>query len=271
MSIRKYEFGDRVKHINSKEKGTVIGEEQDSGFIDVRWDDDSHTTLGTNLVKYISKMKCSICGYTEFKKELCERCGKEIWICKRCYTTHFPEGEEGKEKNGNLVSEDGFEGCVKRPIIVKAIQMEEDFFVDTLRGIACGKEGDYLMIGVKGERYPCEREIFEETYMWIDEEEGTPEKQGETDYPKPGYSRELYRDMYVKEFVITLDSKGTIEVIVHKGNDSNQQPYEQVSKVIWKDPPPENQKVTQKEFKKFVENSKRVSPETMWRVLQEDK
>ena len=39
-------------------------------------------------------MNCSICDHDEFKKELCDRCAKEIWICKRCYTTHTPEGED---------------------------------------------------------------------------------------------------------------------------------------------------------------------------------
>ena len=39
-------------------------------------------------------MKCITCDFTEFKKELCERCGKEIWICKRCFQTHFPKGVE---------------------------------------------------------------------------------------------------------------------------------------------------------------------------------
>ena len=42
-------------------------------------------------------MNCSICDHDEFKKELCDRCAKEIWICKRCYTTHTPEGEEPEE------------------------------------------------------------------------------------------------------------------------------------------------------------------------------
>ena len=59
---------------------------------------------------------------------------------------------------------------------------------------------------------------------------------GEKDLPKPGRSRELYRDMYVKEFVITMNSKGEIEVTVYKGNENTQQPYEQTSKIIYKDP-----------------------------------
>jgi hypothetical protein len=30
-----------------------------------------------------------------------------------------------------------------------------------------GKVGDYLMIGIKGEMYPCDKDIFEETYEII--------------------------------------------------------------------------------------------------------
>ena len=54
----------------------------------------------------------------------------------------------------------------KRPVEVHAIQLDfpEGFVVDTAEGRMKGKPGDYLMIGVKGEKYPIDREIFEETY-----------------------------------------------------------------------------------------------------------
>jgi len=43
---------------------------------------------------------------------------------------------------------------------IKAIQMEEDFEVDTLEGTMRGKKGDYLLEGIAGELYPCRRDIF---------------------------------------------------------------------------------------------------------------
>jgi len=47
----------------------------------------------------------------------------------------------------------------------EAVQIDVPFEVDTLEGEGLsGKAGDYLMRGVKGELYPCDREIFEETY-----------------------------------------------------------------------------------------------------------
>ena len=60
----------------------------------------------------------------------------------------------------------------KKPVIVHAIQLNfpEGFSVTTLEGVHLkGKPGDYLMFGVKGEKYPCDKQIFEETYDVVDE------------------------------------------------------------------------------------------------------
>ena len=57
--------------------------------------------------------------------------------------------------------------AIKKPIPVKCIQINEPFKVETMEGILEGKPGDYLMIGVKGEMYPCDKKIFEETYQII--------------------------------------------------------------------------------------------------------
>ena len=60
-----------------------------------------------------------------------------------------------------------FMQAVKKPIPVKCVQINEPFKVETMEGVLEGKAGDYLMIGVKGEVYPCARDIFEETYEII--------------------------------------------------------------------------------------------------------
>lgn len=52
----------------------------------------------------------------------------------------------------------------KKPIKVKAVQMQKPFQVKTMEGIMSGKAGDYLIEGIKGELYSCDKEIFEETY-----------------------------------------------------------------------------------------------------------
>ena len=56
---------------------------------------------------------------------------------------------------------------VKKPLPVMAKQMNQTFWVKSLEGNHQGKEGDYLVRGVKGELYICDREIFEETYKLL--------------------------------------------------------------------------------------------------------
>ena len=58
----------------------------------------------------------------------------------------------------------------KRPIVVHAYQMNqpEGFMVTTPEGVMTGRPGDYLMVGVEGEKYPCRKDIFEKTYESAD-------------------------------------------------------------------------------------------------------
>ena len=62
-----------------------------------------------------------------------------------------------------------FKPCRKKPVIVHALQMDEDFSVETPEGVLSGKKGDYLMRGVQGEFYPIKKEVFESTYDWVNE------------------------------------------------------------------------------------------------------
>ena len=58
--------------------------------------------------------------------------------------------------------------CMKKPIAIHAIQISEPFRVDTLEGnYKQGKSGDYLMKGIDGEMYICDRSIFERSYDWV--------------------------------------------------------------------------------------------------------
>lgn len=62
----------------------------------------------------------------------------------------------------------GMQPCMKRPIVVHAKQMHELFRVRSLEGnYKQGKPGDYLMRGIDGELYICDREIFERSYGWV--------------------------------------------------------------------------------------------------------
>jgi PGDYG protein len=63
---------------------------------------------------------------------------------------------------------DGMMGCVKRPIVVHAKRINEEFRVETLEGnYKQGKPGDYLMRGINGELYICDGSIFEKTYDFL--------------------------------------------------------------------------------------------------------
>ena len=65
---------------------------------------------------------------------------------------------------------EGLKPCVKRPIIVHAVQIDEPFRVNALEGnYKQGKKGDYLMQGIDGELYICDKEIFEKSYDFIKE------------------------------------------------------------------------------------------------------
>jgi hypothetical protein len=60
-----------------------------------------------------------------------------------------------------------FKTAMKKPIAIRCAQIDETFEVKTMEGTLQGKKGDWLMIGVNGEVYPCDREIFEKTYQII--------------------------------------------------------------------------------------------------------
>jgi hypothetical protein len=63
----------------------------------------------------------------------------------------------------------GMKHCMKRPIVVHAKKMFEEFRVNTLEGnYKQGRPGDYLMRGVEGELYICNGAIFENTYDFVE-------------------------------------------------------------------------------------------------------
>lgn len=59
----------------------------------------------------------------------------------------------------------------KKPIIIDAEQWfpekNEKYFIDTLEGIMEVSPGDWVITGIKGEKYPCKPDIFEQTYEAI--------------------------------------------------------------------------------------------------------
>ncbi|MGB3342389.1 MAG: hypothetical protein WBA61_00620 [Aequorivita sp.] len=57
-----------------------------------------------------------------------------------------------------------FSTAIKKPIPIKCIQIHEPFEVESLEGTVKGKAGDWLMIGINGEKYICDDAIFRKTY-----------------------------------------------------------------------------------------------------------
>ena len=54
--------------------------------------------------------------------------------------------------------------CENLPTRRKYVKIDEEFSCKTLEGITVGKAGDYLMVGVDSEIYPCDADIFHKTY-----------------------------------------------------------------------------------------------------------
>lgn len=64
-------------------------------------------------------------------------------------------------QSGNVVN------CQKKPQILQAKQMFEDFTIETLEHQDApykGKKGDYIMISQSGEMYVCDEDYFKNNY-----------------------------------------------------------------------------------------------------------
>jgi hypothetical protein len=52
----------------------------------------------------------------------------------------------------------------KKPVIIEAEIATERLEIFTLEGVMVAQPGDYIVTGVKGERYPVKPDIFYATY-----------------------------------------------------------------------------------------------------------
>jgi hypothetical protein len=64
----------------------------------------------------------------------------------------------------NIIPEQDYRLAIKKPIPIRCVQIQEPFMVETMEGNLRGKKGDWLMIGIQGEMYPIDKDIFERTY-----------------------------------------------------------------------------------------------------------
>ena len=56
----------------------------------------------------------------------------------------------------------------KKPVVIDAVQIKRATLVKTLEGDMVGDTGDWLITGVKGEKYICRKDIFEMTYEKVE-------------------------------------------------------------------------------------------------------
>lgn len=59
--------------------------------------------------------------------------------------------------------------AVKKPIVVECYIAEKEEIIHTLEGDMKANVGDYVITGLRGEKYPCKPDIFKATYDILDD------------------------------------------------------------------------------------------------------
>lgn len=52
----------------------------------------------------------------------------------------------------------------KKPVVIEAYQTDKEMIIQTLEGPLKASVGDWIITGIRGEKYPCKPDIFEKTY-----------------------------------------------------------------------------------------------------------
>ena len=52
----------------------------------------------------------------------------------------------------------------KKPVIIEAERLCERVEIETLEGVVIGEPSNWLITGVKGDKYPCKNDVFEMSY-----------------------------------------------------------------------------------------------------------
>lgn len=74
-------------------------------------------------------------------------------------------GKEFIERIEEVVDQSGYpKKYKKKPIIIEAVKLLEQVKIKTREGILVGYVGDFLIEGIEGEIYPCNKIIFHKTY-----------------------------------------------------------------------------------------------------------
>lgn len=57
----------------------------------------------------------------------------------------------------------------KKPVVVEAYQTDKEMIIHTLEGDMKANVGDYIITGLRGEKYPCKPDIFGKSYELVEE------------------------------------------------------------------------------------------------------
>ena len=103
------------------------------------------------------------------------------------------------EDRGEIdVADLGWQSARKQPVVVEATPMPGPFEVETMEGTMEGDAGDVLIRGVGGELYPCDSEVFAQTYELVDgdtaDDDASP---GSTAVSNPNYLKSQSCDWHV--------------------------------------------------------------------------
>ena len=58
----------------------------------------------------------------------------------------------------------------KKPIVIEAYQTDKELIIQTLEGPLKANVGDWIITGIRGEKYPCKPDVFEKTYEPVGDE-----------------------------------------------------------------------------------------------------
>lgn len=56
-----------------------------------------------------------------------------------------------------------------KPVVIDAEQTAVEVVIHTLEGDMVASPGDWIITGIKGEKYPVKNDIFQSTYEAVDE------------------------------------------------------------------------------------------------------
>ena len=58
-----------------------------------------------------------------------------------------------------------------KPIVFEAYKTDKELIIQTLEGPMKAAPGDWIITGIRGEKYPCKPDVFDRTYEPAQEDE----------------------------------------------------------------------------------------------------